>query len=223
MVINPLSLSTLTLVAALAVFSACAPSVSRDRDRPSAEYDRETGRLQRLTFDSNADGRNDAVGIMDGTKITRIELDTNGNGTVDRWDFFDADRRLARVGLARRDDGVMDAVAVYGPGERLLQMEISTRRDGRFDRVEFFENGALARADEDTDGDGRVDKWETYRPNPLAGAAGEAASIVTAVAFDDTSSGRPTRRLVYGPDGTLARAEQVRADGTFANSQTDVK
>jgi hypothetical protein len=193
----------------LAVFAACARPDSADHDRPSAEYDRETGRLQRLTFDSNDDGRNDAVGIMDGTKITRIELDTNGNGTVDRWDFFDADRRLARVGLARRDDGVMDAVAVYGPDERLQRMEVSTRRDGRFDRVEFFENGGLARAEEDTDGDGRIDKWESYRPNPRAGA-GEAASIVTGVAFDDTAAGRPTRRLVYGPDGTLARVEHLK-------------
>ena len=82
--------------------------------------------------------------------------DVNGNGTIDRWDFYDDSGQVTRVGLARADDGVMDAVAIYGAGQTLRRLEVSTRRDGRFDRVEFYEAERLTRAEEDTDGNGVV-------------------------------------------------------------------
>lgn len=208
---------TLTLVSAIATFSSCAGPPSVGHERPKAEYSDQTGRLQRLTFDSNEDGRNDAVGVMDGTHIDRIELDTSGNGSPDRWEFYDADRRLRRVGMSRQDDGIMDVVAIYTPDGQLLQLDVSTRRDNRFDRTEFYESDVLSRAEEDTDGDGRVDKWETYRRNASSGP-GDSPVHVSAVAFDDAAIGRPTRRLVYGADGSLARVEQAGPDGTFVNS-----
>jgi len=51
-------------------------------------------------------------------------------------------------------------------------------------RTEFYEGGALARAEEDSDGDGRPDKWETYRDGALAIAE-----------LDTDRDGRPDRRL----------------------------
>jgi hypothetical protein len=209
-----LSIRTLILVFFAAIFSACGTPAGVHREKPTAEYSEESGRLQRLTFDANEDGRNDAVGVMDGTRVSRIELDTSGNGRTDRWEFYDTDRRLRRVGFSRQDDGVMDAVAVYASDEKSLQLEVSTRRDGRFDRTEFYESDLLARAEEDTDGDGRVDKWESYRRNPRVGS-GEPPVHMSTVAFDDAAIGRPTRRLVYGPDGTLARVERAGPDGVF--------
>jgi hypothetical protein len=203
------------LVALTAAFSGCSAGESVDRDRPAAEYHRDTGRLQRLSFDSNDDGRNDATGILDGARVKQIELDTSGNGRIDRWEFYDADGEVAKVGLSRQDDGVMDAIAFYGSGQHLLRLEVSTRRDDRFDRVEFYQAGRLSRAEEDTDGDGLLDKWETYRSNPRSGS-GEPPVFVSAVAFDDDAAGRPTRRLIYGPDGQVARVEFDRdGDGSF--------
>ena len=215
LVVAMLSSPAARLVFLAITFAGCAGRDDLDRDRPAAEYHHETGRLQRLAFDSNDDGRNDATGILDGAQVRHIELDTNGNGRVDRWEFYDADGGASKVGLSRQDDGVMDAVAVYGRDQRLLRLEVSTRRDTRFDRIEFYQAGRLARAEEDTDADGAIDKWETYRSNPRNGP-GEPPVFVTAVAFDDAAAGRPTRRLVYGPDGQVARVEFDRdGDGSF--------
>ena len=63
--------------------------------------------------------------------------------------------------------------------------------------MEFYEIGALARAEEDTNGDGKPDKWETYRDGALA-----------SVELDTNHDGRPDRRLTYGPDGV--KAEKLR-------------
>ena len=50
--------------------------------------------------------------------------------------------------------------------------------------------------EEDTDGDSKVDKWETYDNGTLS-----------MMAIDTEQRGVPTRRLVYRPDGTLDRIE----------------
>jgi hypothetical protein len=209
---------TAPLVFLITTFVGCSGGGNSNHERPSASYDPQTGKLERLVFDSNDDGRNDAAGVLDGARVKQIELDSNGNGTIDRWDFYDAAGKITRVGLARADDGVMDAVAVYGTDHRLQRLEVSTRRDGRFDRVEFYEAEQLTRAEEDTDADGLVDKWESYRPNVGAGP-GEPPVVLSTVAFDDNKRGRPSRRLVYALGGQVARVEHdTRGDGTFGNA-----
>jgi hypothetical protein len=60
------------------------------------------------------------------------------------------------------------------------------------DRIEYYEHGALMRAEEDTDHDGTIDKWETYDGERLA-----------AVAFDEQHRGAPTRKLLYAADGSV--------------------
>jgi hypothetical protein len=179
-------------------------------DQPRAEYDRETGRIRRLTFDFNRNGRNDALSVMDGTRIDHVELDLNEDGKVDRWDVYRGGRSLQYVGLSRLNDGVMDSQAIYGPAGELIRIEESTRRDGRFNRVEFYEAAALVRSEEDTNGDGRPDKWETYRPNTVT-APNEPPYVVASVAFDDSSRGTPQRRLVYGGNGPRPRVENPSA------------
>jgi hypothetical protein len=84
---------------------------------------------------------------------------------------------------------------------KIARLDISTRRDGRVSRIERYKNGLLASAEEDSDGDGAIDKWETYDGDRLS-----------MVAFDTLHRGRPDRRLVYGPNGT-AQVE-VDPDGT---------
>jgi len=184
-------------------------------EKARADYDPKTGRLQRLTYDANHNGRNDAVSIMDGTRILRIELDLDENGKVDRWDFYREDRTLEKVGLSRLNDGVMDAQAFYTADGQLQRIDVSTKRDGRFNRIEFYEAGALVRSEEDSDGDGRPDKWDTYRPNP-SHAAGEPAYAIESSSFDDERRGKPGRRFVYGNNGHVARVEvDPDGDGRF--------
>jgi len=179
-----------------------------------AQYDSKTGRLTRIDFDTTHDGRNDAVGIMDGTRVERIEVDEDQDGQVDRWEFYDENRRLERVAFSRQQNGVIDAIAFYATNGTLVRIEISTRGDGRFNRLEHYSSESLARVEEDTNGDGRADKWETYARD--AGTSnGEPPSIITA-AFDDSFRGTPNRRFVYDPQGTVLRVEvDPDGDGTF--------
>jgi hypothetical protein len=183
-------------------------------DAPRAEYD-ESGRLRRLTYDVNRNGRNDAVSEMDGTRVRWIQLDLDENGKAERWDFYSPDQRLEKVGLSRLNDGIMDSQAFYDDRGVLTRIEVSTRRDGRFDRVEFYENGSLVRSEDDTNGDGRPDKWESYRPNPSAGKS-EPAYAITSASFDDAGRGTPQRRFVYGANGRITRVEiDPDGDGRF--------
>jgi len=178
-------------------------------EKPRAEYDKSTGRLSQIVFDANKNGKNDTVSYMDGTRIIRIELDLDENGKVERWDLYRPDGKLEKVGLASRNDGVMDSQAFYEPAGVLQRIEISTKRDGKFDRTEFYEQQVLVRSQDDTNGDGRSDKWDYYTPRPDHGA-GEPAYAISATAFDDSGSGRPERRFVYGPRGTIAKVEFLK-------------
>jgi hypothetical protein len=179
----------------------------------SASYDPGTGRLATLVTDTNGNGTPDSVSYMDGARIQRIELDLDENGHVERWDFYQPDGRLEKVGMSRQNDGVMDAQAFYDPSGELLRMELSTQRDGVFDRVEHYEGGVLAFSTDDTNRDGRPDKWDAYQ---TFGARGEPEYAITSTSLDLTGSGRPERRFVYGPGGTIDRVEvDLDGDGVF--------
>ena len=71
-------------------------------------------------------------------------------------------------------------------------------------RTEHYQGGGLASAEEDVDGDGKIDKWETYDGDHLA-----------SVAFDTLHRGTPDRRLKYGIDGTARLEVDPAGDGHF--------
>ena len=202
-----IQLTTLALVAAMT--TACNRPAS-PVESPVAAYHPKTGKLTTLSADANRNGRIETVSYMDGARISRIEVDLDEDGKVDRWDFYVADGRLEKVGLSRLNDGVMDALAFY-EGETLVRMQVSSNRDGRFDRTEFYRQGVLSHSADDTNGDGRPDKWDEYQ----ASASG-ADYAVKSTAFDDSGSGRPERRFVYGAGGSIERVEiDPDGDGRF--------
>jgi hypothetical protein len=174
---------SLILVAALAV--SCRAHAPKN-DRVQAVYDKQTGKLSQLTIKDNDASKPNIYSYMDGTKFLRIEIDTDKDGKIDRWEYYGPDQKLAKVGFSRANDGKPDAWAYQAPDGSIGRVEISTHRDGKINRTEFFEKGVLVRAEEDTDGDGKVDKWETYENGALA-----------TVGFDMTHSGRPTRTIDY--------------------------
>ena len=61
---------------------------------PKAEYD-DRGKLQKIEYDRNNDGRIDAWGYMDGARVVRVEVDENGDGQVDRWEYHASDAAAA--------------------------------------------------------------------------------------------------------------------------------
>jgi hypothetical protein len=198
------------VIVLLASIAACSKAAG-----PQAEYDMQTGRLRTLAFDATGGGRNNAMGYLDGAKMRRIELDLDSNGAIDRWDFYGPDGKLEKVGLSQRGDGRMDAEAFYATDGALRLMRISTRRDEIFDRTEYYENDVLVRSEDDTNRDGKTDKWDTYRPEADV-PPGVQPYAITSTAIDDTGRGTPTRRLIYGPGGRVERIEvDLDGDGHF--------
>ena len=63
--------ATLTLSAA----GACSSGSQEARQRISPTYNPDTGRLERLTYDSNADGKPDMWSRMNGTRFVSIQID----------------------------------------------------------------------------------------------------------------------------------------------------
>ena len=99
---------------------------------------------------------------------------------------YEGSQKVQKVGFSMRGDGKEDAWSYLGPDGTIARVESSPRRDGKVSRIEHYENGALTGAEEDTDGDGRIDKWETYRESRL---------LVVASRHDTPWLARPTHRL----------------------------
>lgn len=168
-------------------------------------YDQKTGKLTLLKYDSDGDGKVDTWSYMDGRRIVRIEIDKDEDGKIDRWEYYDANQKLEKVGFSRANDGKEDAWSFAGPDGSVVRIDVSSHRDGRIDRVEHYEHDVLTSAEEDTDGDGKFDKWEQY-----------AGSRLASVAFDTTHArGVPDRRLVYGADGSVRVETDPAGDGHF--------
>jgi hypothetical protein len=193
------------VLAAVCVCACSDPERERLKATTKPTYDRTTGKLKELTYDANKNGRIDTWTDMDGTRPLRSRIDRDEDGTIDRWEHYDDKGQLAKVGFSRRGNGVEDAWAFGGPDGKLHRIEISSSGDAnRIDRREYYDAsvplnadgaGALVRAEEDTNNDGRVDKWETY----------ERGAVKTA-AFDENGDGMPDRQLVY-KDGVLRAIE----------------
>ena len=202
------SAALVPLITAAIVFLAFTQSCRRQNwaldqtKRIEPVYNKKSGRLEELKYDSNGDGRFDTFSYMDGTTILRIEIDQNEDGKIDRWEYYGPGKVLERVGFSRAQNGVEDAWQYFDRAGALTRVEMAATRGKNgplIDRIEYYEHGVLTRAEEDTDHDGTMDKWETYDGDRLA-----------AVAFDDLHRGTPTRKLLYGADGS-ARIEVVQS------------
>jgi hypothetical protein len=187
----------------LLLCAACANGEdARIRETSKGKYDPVTGKLIELTYDKNQNGRIDTWVAMDGARPVSARVDADEDGQIDRWEQYDAEGRLTKVGESRAKTGKADMWATMRPDGtpaviEFLEVSNVTGRDGVV-RREFYENGAKARAEEDTDGDGTMDRWERFDAGRLA-----------AVEFDDDRKrdGRPAQRFTYDAKGTLILIE----------------
>jgi hypothetical protein len=168
-------------------------------------YDKTTGKLTLLASDRNRNGVMDTWTDMEGARPLRSRIDQNDDGKVDRWEYYDDQGKLLKVGFSRNNDGKPDSWSFPEPDGTIARVEISSKADEKaIDRWEFYTTNQLARVEQDTDGDGRADMWETY----------EGAALKTA-AYDENRDGKPDRRLTYN-DGQLALIEsEPDASGRF--------
>jgi hypothetical protein len=94
------------------------------------------GRLQRLVYDRNADGRAEVVTLFAPTgKPLRAEIDTDGDAVVDRWEYFRTDGALEKVGLSRRKNGKPDEWDYPDAAGALARREFDDDGDGTVDRT----------------------------------------------------------------------------------------
>ena len=189
------------LFCALAFGAGCG---SRESTTIEPEYDKKTGKLQLLKYDSDGDGKIDTWSYMDGARVVRIEIDKDRDGRIDRWEYYGPDQKIEKVGFSRLNDGTEDAWSYAGADGAIARIEVSTKRDGKVTRIEHYQQGKLATVEEDGDGDGKIDKWETYDGDHLA-----------SIAFDTLHRGTPDRRLIYGPNGTARMEVDANGDGHF--------
>ncbi len=195
------------MLAALSLMGmACSPTPASGR-RVVPGYDNFTGRLVQLSADQNGDGRLDQWTYLDGNRPLRGEADTDGDGRVDRWEYFGPDASLVLVGASSLGDGIEDTWSepgVSATGESHVAR--SRHRDRQRDRHEYLRGSALERTEEDTNADGRIDRWDRYE-----------GSRLRQVDFDTTlETGRPNRRLIYDATGRFVRVEaDPELDGTF--------
>ena len=131
------------LFCALALGAGCG---SRESTTIEPVYDKLTGKLQLLKYDSNGDGKVDTWSYMDGTRVLRIEIDKDEDGKLDRWEYYDADQKLEKTGTSRANDGKEDAWMYAGPDGAIVRIDVSTKRDGKVTRTEHYEKDALVRA-----------------------------------------------------------------------------
>lgn len=177
---------------------ACAPS---DAD---PVYNPDTRELERIDYDTNRDGTVEARLYFLTGRPTRLEVDADGDGHIDRWELYREDGALARVGTSTQGDGRADTWVIESG--TTLRVEVSTARDGILDRTEIHQNGVLQRAELDTNHDGRIDQWQRFEGGQLRELALDTTFLAT----------RPDRRLIYGASGTLVRVEaDTEGNGRF--------
>lgn len=215
---RPAAGTALSLLAACALFACTSPEQQRLERTTIPTYDQRTGKLTQLTYDRNRNGRIDTWTDMDGTRPLRSRIDLDEDGRIDRWEYYDANGQLAKVGFSRRKNGKPDAWAYPAADGTIVRVDISSTSDEhRIDRWERYDGsaraanaatpGTLVSAEEDANGDGRPDEWETY-----------ARGVLETVAFDENHDGTPDRRLTYA-GGALVRIEtQPDASGHFRNA-----
>jgi hypothetical protein len=201
-VLDILKIARMTLAGLWAV-AACG-CLLEDQRRAVPSYDTTTRQLIQLGGDLDGDGRLDQWTYLDGNRPLRGEADTDGDGRIDRWEYFDERSQLTCVGLSSQNDGVEDSWSWAAGDER--RVDRSRARDRRIDRREFYRGERLIRAEEDGNGDGRIDRWDRYEDGVLREAA-----------FDTSWAGnRPDHRLVYDARGRFLRLEaDTDRDGQF--------
>ena len=210
-----MSPKSLCLCAALVLAGCSDPDTARIKETTTPTYDKSTGKLTQLTYDRNKNGVVDTWTDMDGSRPLRSRIDLNEDGKIDRWEYYDGAGKLVKVGFSRANNGKPDAWAYSGPDGRIDRVEISSAYDEhKIDRWEHYDasraaangepTGALARAEEDTNGDGRPDKWETYENGALK-----------TVSFDENGDGKPDRRMTYVNGALVLIESDPDGSGTF--------
>jgi hypothetical protein len=168
-------------------------------------YD-ETGKLIRQEEDSRLDGRLDTWTFYDEGRLVRKESDTNADGQVDLWAFYDGADTLLRTEADTDHNQHRDRVTLYEQGEIVEEQRYSPGLDlPRL--IVTYANGQRRHTQEDTDGDGRMDRVTEY----------DAAGHVTKVSRNLAAAGTFALVATYQPKTgeVLHEEEDLNGDGSI--------
>jgi hypothetical protein len=114
---------------------------------------------RRFEIDDDRDGVVDRWEDYGG--LGRVGRARRQPGVPDVWETLDPSGKVTRRELDEDGDGRVDHSEQFAQG-RLASVEIDTDRDGRNDRWQTWREGALAEETIDTDGDGTADRHLVY-------------------------------------------------------------
>ncbi len=112
-------------------------------------------------IDANNDGRPDIFIVRSGAVEVCRAIDLNFDGVIDSFSYNDGNGRLRRREYDYDRDGQIDEIATYNGGV-LTQKDQATSMVRKLDTWDFYQNGALARSERDSNGDGIIDQWWEY-------------------------------------------------------------
>jgi hypothetical protein len=138
--------------------------------------------IERREADKNRNGRAETFTYWDGFHVVRIEIDQDEDGKIDRWEHYDANSRMTRIGSSSRDDAIEDTWSYPDHSGLSLRVEYDANRDGT------------------------IDKREIYVPRPGA----PQLRVLSTVELELDATGKPGRRIYYTPDGNFDRSEVLR-------------
>jgi len=171
------------------------------------------GRVLRLLYDGDGDRRAEVVTLYgpEGRPVS-AEIDSDRDGTIDRWEDLGQDGRATRSGSALHTPGRPDTWTTLDAEGRPVRRERDEDGDGRVDRIEHREAGRLVREEQDTDADGRMDVWRMT----------EAGGTVTEE-LDTDHDGKPDRRVLRNAAGEVIGIEtDSQGLGVWAKVRTVV-
>ncbi len=192
-----LSLGIATLLASGLLLACGDDPAERDADAARAAAKKKGPQGQRArdqslnreglgvaTLDLNRDERADRWTITNGAgQLVRVEHDLNFDGNPDLWQYFDPQTsKLVEEELDLDFDFRVDLVVYYQDGV-LARKDLSLAFDGQFTVAKFYDNqGELLRIEEDSDGDGKIDRWDYFE-------GGRRARI----GWDEDKDGQPDK------------------------------
>lgn len=156
------------------------------------------GRLDRVEYDRNGDGKPDQIARHNGRRLPElVENDDDFDGVPDRWLDYDAAGALVKVGSSRRGKGP-DLWVDVGPDGKATKQEYDDDGDGKPERVEVLKGGLIDTIEVDADRDGRPDRWQHWEAGRL-----QYEDI------DTNGDGKPDKRLRYGTKGEVVKLERL--------------
>jgi len=171
------------------LLAAAAPAAAGPRC-PAVEflYDENEDPAEKHV-DTNKDCKHDQFVYYIGGKAERAEHDTNFDGRIDLWTFFEADgKTFARQELDTTGDGEKDRWIQFRDGKPRTQLD-DKNADGKPDATLHYAGDLPDKLQEDTNFDGQTDRWVEYE--------GGAPAVIE----DDTNhDGRRDVRAVFDPD-----------------------